>query len=102
MSIILDLVNRGNLKLTTTTHSLRADWKPVLNINAAIYGLIYLFQQPNPEDPLNHEAAKCLRDNPVKFKLNVERSLRGMDADGVQFPPAVKAPPAENGALKVR
>lgn len=42
---------------------LRADWKPVLDINAVIYGLIVLFVQPNPDDPLNHEAAKCLRES---------------------------------------
>ncbi|GBG32099.1 Ubiquitin-conjugating enzyme family protein [Hondaea fermentalgiana] len=33
---------------------LRADWKPVLDINAVIYGLIVLFVQPNADDPLNH------------------------------------------------
>jgi len=47
---------------------LREDWKPVLDINAVIYGtavpvtaqsnplhtgLIYLFYEPNPDDPLN-------------------------------------------------
>jgi ubiquitin-conjugating enzyme E2 M len=36
---------------------LREDWKPVLDINAVVYGLIYLFYEPNPDDPLNHEAA---------------------------------------------
>jgi len=70
---------------------LRADWKPVLDINAVIYGLIVLFTQPNPNDPLNHEAAKCLRENPSKFKANVDRSLRGMEVEGTFFPPAKKA-----------
>jgi ubiquitin-conjugating enzyme E2 M len=70
---------------------LRADWKPVLDINAVIYGLIVLFVQPNPDDPLNHDAAKMLRENPVRFKQCVEKSLRGMDVDGVSFPPARKA-----------
>ena len=32
---------------------MREDWKPVLDINAVIYGLIYLFYDPNPNDPLN-------------------------------------------------
>ncbi len=36
---------------------LRADWKPVLGMNAVILGLIFLFIEPNPDDPLNHEAA---------------------------------------------
>jgi ubiquitin-protein ligase len=35
---------------------LRDEWKPVLDINAVIYGLIYLFYEPNPNDPLNHGA----------------------------------------------
>lgn len=40
---------------------LREDWKPVLDINAVIYGLIYLFYEPNPDDPLNKEAAELFR-----------------------------------------
>ena len=40
---------------------LREDWKPVLDINAVIYGLIYLFYEPNPDDPLNKEAASLFR-----------------------------------------
>jgi ubiquitin-protein ligase len=32
---------------------LRDEWKPVLDINAVIYGVIYLFYEPNPNDPLN-------------------------------------------------
>lgn len=35
---------------------LRDDWKPVLALNAVCYGLIYLFYEPNPNDPLNHGA----------------------------------------------
>lgn len=33
---------------------LRKDWKPVLDMNAVIYGLIMLFYEPNANDPLNH------------------------------------------------
>jgi ubiquitin-conjugating enzyme E2 M len=40
---------------------LREDWKPVLTINAIVYGLQYLFLEPNPEDPLNREAASELQ-----------------------------------------
>ncbi|GMH52078.1 hypothetical protein TrVE_jg3808 [Triparma verrucosa] len=64
---------------------LREDWKPVLDINAVIYGLIYLFYDPNPADPLNHEAAKLLRENKGEFERNVKRSLRGGYVDGVQY-----------------
>ncbi|XP_074387855.1 NEDD8-conjugating enzyme Ubc12 isoform X3 [Zonotrichia albicollis] len=37
---------------------LREDWKPVLTINSIIYGLQYLFLEPNPEDPLNKGSPK--------------------------------------------
>jgi len=33
--------------------SFREDWKPVLTINAIVYGIQYLFLEPNPDDPLN-------------------------------------------------
>ena len=65
---------------------LREDWKPVLDINAVIYGLIYLFYEPNPGDPLNQEAARTLRENKTQFQRNVEKSLRGGMVDGVQYP----------------
>lgn len=35
---------------------LREDWKPVFDINSVIYGIIYLFYEPNANDPLNHGA----------------------------------------------
>ena len=56
---------------------LRADWKPVLDINAVIYGLIYLFYEPNANDPLNKEAAAQLRNKPQEFKNSVRQSLLG-------------------------
>ncbi|XP_072703735.1 NEDD8-conjugating enzyme Ubc12 [Ciconia boyciana] len=57
---------------------LREDWKPVLTINSIIYGLQYLFLEPNPEDPLNKEAAEVLQSNRRLFEQNVQRSLRGL------------------------
>lgn len=65
---------------------LRADWKPVLDLNAVIYGLIFLFYEPNANDPLNHEAAELLRRDAAQFASNVERSLRGQSISGHQFP----------------
>lgn len=56
---------------------LREDWKPVLNINTIIYGLNHLFSHPNHEDPLNHDAAAVLRDNPRAFETNVRRAMAG-------------------------
>lgn len=37
---------------------LKADWKPVLDVTAVIHGLIFLFDEPNPDDPLNHGASQ--------------------------------------------
>ncbi|KAK7359962.1 hypothetical protein VNO77_01931 [Canavalia gladiata] len=56
---------------------LREDWKPVLNINTVIYGLYHLFTEPNYEDPLNHDAAAILRENPKLFESNVRRAMAG-------------------------
>ncbi|CBY35612.1 unnamed protein product [Oikopleura dioica] len=56
---------------------LREDWKPVLNINSVIYGLQFLFLEPNPDDPLNKEAADVLKRDKRQFEQNVYRSMRG-------------------------
>ena len=72
---------------------LRSEWKPVLDINAVIYGLILLFYEPNSEDPLNHTAAESLRQNPSKFAQEVDRSIRGYSVDNQSFPPACRAQP---------
>jgi ubiquitin-conjugating enzyme E2 M len=64
---------------------LREDWKPVLDINAVIYGLIYLFYEPNPDDPLNHEAAELFRKDVRQFERLVNRTLRGGILEGAQF-----------------
>lgn len=55
---------------------LREDWKPVLTINSIIYGLLYLFYEPNPEDPLNKEAAELLKNDRRQFENNVRRYNR--------------------------
>ena len=84
---------------------LREDWKPVLTINSIVYGLQYLFlvsnkivggdngllihcflfQEPNPEDPLNKEAALELQNNRRLFEQNVAKSMRGGSVNGVYF-----------------
>jgi len=74
-----------NLEGKVCLNILREDWKPVLDINAVIYGLIFLFYEPNPGDPLNHEAADLLRKNVGEFKSLVQRTLKGGVMDGVQF-----------------
>lgn len=65
---------------------LREDWKPVLSISSVVYGLLYLFLEPNAGDPLNHEAAEVLRNNPGEFGRLVAKSLRGGAVAGVTFP----------------
>ncbi|KAJ4836434.1 CAAX prenyl protease [Turnera subulata] len=67
---------------------LREDWKPVLNISTVIYGLVYLFMHPNPEDPLNSDAAGVMKDSPETFKSIVEKSISaGCYIGKVYFPP---------------
>jgi ubiquitin-protein ligase len=60
-----------NLEGAVCLNILREDWKPVLDINAVIYGLIYLFYEPNPDDPLNREAADLYRSD--KLQVNTIR-----------------------------
>ena len=64
---------------------LREDWKPVLTVNAIVYGLQYLFMEPNPEDPLNKEAANDLQQNRKTFEQNVQRTLRGQNLNGEKY-----------------
>ena len=76
-----------NLEGNVCLNILRQDWKPVLDINAVIYGtffivfpeaatgLIYLFYEPNPDDPLNKEAAQLYRDDIKMFERHVLRTL---------------------------
>lgn len=78
-----------NLQGNVCLNILREDWKPVLDVNAVVCGLIYLFYEPNPNDPLNHEAADKFRKDPVQFKRLVERTLRGGILEGVLFPKLV-------------
>ena len=50
-----------------------------------IYGICFLFSEPNPDDPLNMEASKLMRENREAFERNVAASLRGGQVDGVSF-----------------
>eukprot|EP00093_Oithona_nana_P004166 04166.XXX_155848_156459_1 [CDS] Oithona nana genome sequencing. len=69
---------------------LREDWKPVLTVNAIVYGLQYLFLEPNPEDPLNKEAAHELQNNKRLFEQNVHRTMRGGSLNGVYYEKCLK------------
>jgi len=65
---------------------LRQDWKPVLDVNNVILGLLFLFIEPNPNDPLNEEAAKQMRDDKKGFSEIVKKTLKGQSYNGVTFP----------------
>ncbi|KAH8881632.1 ubiquitin-conjugating enzyme [Thozetella sp. PMI_491] len=69
---------------------LREDWKPVLNLNAVIVGLQFLFLEPNASDPLNKEAAEDLRSNREGFKRNVRAAMTGGTIRGQQFEKVLK------------
>lgn len=64
---------------------LRDDWKPVLGINTVILGLIFLFIEPNPNDPLNLSAAEIMRTKPLDFENNVKKTLKGGVFEGVSY-----------------
>ena len=70
---------------------LREDWKPVLNLNSVMVGLQYLFLEPNPEDPLNKEAAKHLREDKKGFAQAVTQSMRGYYVGQEQFDNVLRA-----------
>lgn len=42
-----------------------------------INGCPIYFQEPNPEDPLNKEAADVLQNNKRLFDINVQKAMRG-------------------------
>jgi len=65
---------------------LRQDWMPVLSLGSVIFGLMTLFLEPNPEDPLNKEAATLMLENRKSFEQNVRQSLRGGYVAGRSFP----------------
>ncbi|KAB8342874.1 hypothetical protein FH972_022471 [Carpinus fangiana] len=64
---------------------LREDWKPVLNLNAVIVGLQFLFLEPNASDPLNKDAAEDLKTNREGFKRNVKTAMSGGSVKGESF-----------------
>jgi len=65
---------------------LRFEWSAALGLGHVLFGMMTLFLEPNPDDPLNIEAADLMVKNPTKFKQNVAESLRGKFVAGHQFP----------------
>eukprot|EP01123_Difflugia_compressa_P005856 TRINITY_DN17977_c0_g1_i1.p1 TRINITY_DN17977_c0_g1~~TRINITY_DN17977_c0_g1_i1.p1 ORF type:complete len:249 (+),score=75.50 TRINITY_DN17977_c0_g1_i1:93-839(+) len=68
---------------------LRFEWSAALGLGHVLFGMMTLFLEPNPDDPLNIEAADLMVKNPAKFKQNVTDSLRGKFVAGHQFPKLV-------------
>ena len=65
---------------------LKDDWTPAYTVVSCAAGVYYLFVEPNPNDPLNHEVAKIMRENKDQFKENVKTTLKGGFLFGQQFP----------------
>jgi ubiquitin-conjugating enzyme E2 M len=42
-----------------------------------LFGLELLFAEPNPEDPLNRDAAELLRRDRSQFAQQVKRTMHG-------------------------
>lgn len=45
----------------------------------------FVIQEPNPEDPLNKEAADVLKSNRRLFEHNVAKAMRGNYIGGTYF-----------------
>jgi len=69
---------------------LREDWKPVLSLNAVAIGLQYLFLDPNPDDPLNKEAATDLRASREQFLRTVALTMKGGSFKGQDYDNVMK------------
>ena len=76
---------QGNICLNIISKD-KKGWIATLDISRLIVGLVYLFQDPNPQDPINHECAKEMRENMESFKTNVKKTLQGYTMFGVSFP----------------
>ncbi|AET41642.1 NEDD8-conjugating protein UBC12 Ecym_8371 [Eremothecium cymbalariae DBVPG len=71
----------GNICLNV----LREDWTPVLDLQTIVIGLLFLFLEPNPKDPLNKHAAHTMVKDPFRFERNVLASMKGATIDNHNF-----------------
>jgi len=60
-------------------------WKPTFSILVVIFGLLFLFSNPNANDPLNHAAAEEMRKDARAFASNVKRAMKGQVVGGTSF-----------------
>ena len=62
------------------------DWSPISTFVSVADGLLFLFTDPNPNDPLNIEAGEAMRANLAEFERTVKRTMRGGRFFGKDFP----------------
>jgi ubiquitin-conjugating enzyme E2 M len=65
----------------------REDWLPTYSLTHILLGLLHLFLNPNPRDPLNVEAADLMTADPERFRKKVRRTLEGGIVDGERYEP---------------
>jgi ubiquitin-conjugating enzyme E2 D/E len=49
------------------------DWKPLLLIGKVLLAISSILDTPNMENPINHEAAQCFRENREKYNSIVRQ-----------------------------
>jgi len=67
---------------------LREDWKPVLNLQAVVYGLIFLMLSPNENDSLPGPCitiASLMKSDRKQYERNVAKSMNGETVVGTKF-----------------
>lgn len=69
---------------------IRDDWKPTLTLYNVICGLLYLFDSPNPKDPLDKEAATLMNENLEEFKKALAGCLKGGSYKGQKYDRMIK------------
>ena len=81
-----NISEEGAVCLNILKEGMENGWRPVYDLNTVIYGVIYLFYEPNANDPNNLEVGRVMRDDYARFERNVRDSLRGKRVDGRNFP----------------
>jgi ubiquitin-conjugating enzyme E2 H len=57
--------------------ALNKKWSPIFTLRHIMETLLpYLLAYPNPDDPLNREAAALLRDNPTSYSVKVSEATK--------------------------